>query len=106
MTGPPSQFDDLPCYDSQLCLLNHTENFAYEHWDDILDICRKYDITLSIGDGLRPGCIAGESVHPQPPGASSLSTLLTFAQSRPAATATTVFTNQIVVHISAWEAPG
>jgi phosphomethylpyrimidine synthase len=43
---------------AKLCLLNHTENFAYEHWDDILDICRQYDITLSIGDGLRPGCIA------------------------------------------------
>jgi thiamine biosynthesis protein ThiC len=25
------------------------ENFAYEHWDDILDICAQYDITLSIG---------------------------------------------------------
>lgn len=36
------------------------ENFAYEHWDEILDICAKYDIALSIGDGLRPGCIAGE----------------------------------------------
>jgi phosphomethylpyrimidine synthase len=44
---------------AKLCLLEHKENFAYEHWDDILDICAKYDITLSIGDGLRPGCIAG-----------------------------------------------
>jgi phosphomethylpyrimidine synthase len=43
---------------AKLCLLNHTENFAYEHWDDILEICRTYDISLSIGDGLRPGCIA------------------------------------------------
>ena len=41
---------------AKLCLLEHTENFAYEHWDDILDICADYDITLSIGDGLRPGC--------------------------------------------------
>jgi hypothetical protein len=31
----------------------------YEHWDDILDICAAYDTSLSIGDGLRPGCIAG-----------------------------------------------
>ena len=31
----------------------------HRHWDDILDICRAYDISLSIGDGLRPGCIAG-----------------------------------------------
>ena len=43
----------------QLCLLEHTENFAYVHWDEILDICAEYDISLSIGDGLRPGCIAG-----------------------------------------------
>lgn len=39
----------------QVCMLNKEENFAYTHWDDILDICRTYDITLSIGDGLRPG---------------------------------------------------
>uniref|UniRef100_A0A7S4SS39 ThiC-associated domain-containing protein n=1 Tax=Alexandrium monilatum TaxID=311494 RepID=A0A7S4SS39_9DINO len=42
---------------AKLCLSTHSENFAYEHWDDILDICNKYDISLSIGDGLRPGCI-------------------------------------------------
>ncbi|KAK6130418.1 hypothetical protein DH2020_035828 [Rehmannia glutinosa] len=39
------------------CLAYHKENFAYEHWDDILDICNQYDISLSIGDGLRPGSI-------------------------------------------------
>ncbi len=44
---------------AQLCLLDHTENFAFTHWDEILDICAEYDISLSIGDGLRPGCIAG-----------------------------------------------
>mmetsp|Transcript_3948 Transcript_3948/g.11444 ORF Transcript_3948/g.11444 Transcript_3948/m.11444 type:complete len:625 (-) Transcript_3948:783-2657(-) len=42
---------------AKLCLSGHVENFAYEHWDDILDICKKYDVSLSIGDGLRPGCI-------------------------------------------------
>jgi len=42
---------------AKLCLSTHSENFAYEHWDDILDICNKYDVSLSIGDGLRPGCI-------------------------------------------------
>ncbi|PNH10141.1 Phosphomethylpyrimidine synthase, chloroplastic [Tetrabaena socialis] len=42
---------------AKLCLMEHKENFAYEHWDEILDICAQYDITLSIGDGLRPGCI-------------------------------------------------
>ncbi|KAI7843583.1 hypothetical protein COHA_002825 [Chlorella ohadii] len=41
---------------AKLCLLDHKENFAYDHWDDILDICRRYDVALSIGDGLRPGC--------------------------------------------------
>ena len=45
---------------AKLCLLDHTENFTYTHWDEILDICNKYDISLSIGDGRRPGCIAGE----------------------------------------------
>ncbi|CAM9820862.1 unnamed protein product [Discosporangium mesarthrocarpum] len=39
------------------CIAHHKENFAYEHWDEILDICNKYDISLSIGDGLRPGSI-------------------------------------------------
>jgi phosphomethylpyrimidine synthase len=38
-------------------IFHHKENFAYEHWDDILDICAQYDIALSIGDGLRPGSI-------------------------------------------------
>ncbi len=33
------------------------ENPFYEHFDDILEICRKYDITLSLGDACRPGCI-------------------------------------------------
>ena len=42
---------------AKLALLEHKENFAYEHWDEILDICAAYDITLSIGDGLRPGSI-------------------------------------------------
>lgn len=42
---------------AKIQLLNHAENFAYEHWDEILDICREYDIALSIGDGLRPGSI-------------------------------------------------
>lgn len=34
-----------------------TENFIYSHFNDILEICQKYDVTLSLGDGLRPGCI-------------------------------------------------
>ena len=42
---------------AKVMLLEHKENFAYEHWDDILDICAEYDVSLSIGDGLRPGSI-------------------------------------------------
>ncbi len=37
------------------------ENPLYVHWDDILDICRTHDVTLSLGDGLRPGCLADAS---------------------------------------------
>ncbi len=33
------------------------ENFAFEHFDELLDICRRYDAALSLGDGLRPGAI-------------------------------------------------
>lgn len=39
-------------------LHNEKENPLYEHYDDILDICEKYDVTLSLGDGMRPGCIS------------------------------------------------
>ena len=42
---------------TQWNIFHHKENFAYEHWDDILEICAKYDVALSIGDGLRPGSI-------------------------------------------------
>ncbi|MES2705831.1 MAG: phosphomethylpyrimidine synthase ThiC [Verrucomicrobiota bacterium] len=40
------------------CLAHHKENFLYTHWDDICDICAAYDVSFSIGDGLRPGSIA------------------------------------------------
>ncbi len=40
------------------CLHHHRESFLYEHFSDICDIARRYDIALSLGDGLRPGCIA------------------------------------------------
>ncbi len=39
-------------------LHNQKENPLYERYDDILDICRQYDVTISLGDGLRPGCLA------------------------------------------------
>ena len=37
------------------CLHHHRESFLYEHFADICDICRKYDVSFSLGDGLRPG---------------------------------------------------
>ncbi|HXA24622.1 MAG TPA: phosphomethylpyrimidine synthase ThiC [Acetobacteraceae bacterium] len=37
------------------CLSHHKESFLYEHFDDICDIMRKYDVSFSLGDGLRPG---------------------------------------------------
>lgn len=40
---------------------NNRENPFYEHFDRVLDIARKYDITLSLGDGLRPGSVADAS---------------------------------------------
>ncbi len=39
----------------------HRENPFYEAFDDILDICAKYDVSLSLGDSLRPGCLADAS---------------------------------------------
>src|SRR5438309_780601 len=40
------------------CLAHHAENFLYTHFEDICEIMRAYDISFSLGDGLRPGCIA------------------------------------------------
>jgi phosphomethylpyrimidine synthase len=40
------------------CLSHHQENFLYTRWDDICDIMAAYDVSFSIGDGLRPGSIA------------------------------------------------
>jgi phosphomethylpyrimidine synthase len=40
------------------CLAHHQENFLYTHWDEICEICAAYDVSFSIGDGLRPGSIA------------------------------------------------
>lgn len=37
--------------------LNNKENPFYEHFDKVLDICEKYDVTISLGDACRPGCI-------------------------------------------------
>ncbi|KUL95031.1 phosphomethylpyrimidine synthase [Bosea sp. WAO] len=40
------------------CLAHHKESFLYERFDEICEIMRKYDVSFSLGDGLRPGSIA------------------------------------------------
>jgi phosphomethylpyrimidine synthase len=40
------------------CLAHHKESFLYEHFEDICEIMAAYDVSFSLGDGLRPGCIA------------------------------------------------
>ncbi|MBW4023925.1 MAG: phosphomethylpyrimidine synthase ThiC [Proteobacteria bacterium] len=40
------------------CLAHHRESFLYEHFGEICDIMRRYDVSFSLGDGLRPGSIA------------------------------------------------
>ena len=40
------------------CLHHHRESFLYERFEEICDICRAYDVSFSLGDGLRPGSIA------------------------------------------------
>ncbi|MEJ2766518.1 phosphomethylpyrimidine synthase ThiC [Photobacterium sp. MCCC 1A19761] len=40
------------------CLAHHKESFLYEHFREICEICARYDISLSLGDGLRPGSVA------------------------------------------------
>ena len=40
------------------CLAHHKESFLYTHFEEICDIMRKYDVSFSLGDGLRPGSIA------------------------------------------------
>jgi phosphomethylpyrimidine synthase len=40
------------------CLLHHKENFLYTHFEEICEILKSYDVGVSLGDGLRPGCLA------------------------------------------------
>ncbi len=46
-------------------LHHNEENFLYTHWDEICDICAAYDVSFSIGDGLRPGSIADANDYAQ-----------------------------------------
>ncbi|WP_088042199.1 phosphomethylpyrimidine synthase ThiC [Bacillus sp. EAC] len=43
---------------AQWCLAHHKESFLYTHFEEICEIMKKYDVTFSLGDGLRPGSIA------------------------------------------------
>ena len=55
------------------CMTHHRESFLYEHFEDICDIMKAYDVSFSLGDGLRPGSIAdandaaqfGEDARPE-----------------------------------------
>jgi phosphomethylpyrimidine synthase len=40
------------------CLSHHRENFLYDHFEEICEIMKAYDVAFSLGDGLRPGCTA------------------------------------------------
>jgi phosphomethylpyrimidine synthase len=50
---------------AQWMAYHHKQNFLYEHFDDICRIFAKYDVSFSLGDGLRPGCIADASDEAQ-----------------------------------------
>jgi phosphomethylpyrimidine synthase len=46
---------------AQWCTAHNEENFLYTHFDEITEILRAYDVSYSLGDGLRPGCLADAS---------------------------------------------
>ncbi len=46
---------------AQWMIEHKAQNPFYTHWDKVLEICAKYDVTISAGDGLRPGCLADAS---------------------------------------------
>ncbi len=50
---------------AQWMFYHHKQNPLYERFDDICDIFRRYDVTFSLGDGLRPGCLADASDEAQ-----------------------------------------
>jgi phosphomethylpyrimidine synthase len=46
---------------AQWCLKHQKQNFLYTEYDRLLEICKKYDVAISLGDGMRPGCLADAS---------------------------------------------
>src|SRR5579864_7063575 len=55
MTGVVSRGGSIM---AKWCLAHHKESFLYTHFEDICEIMKAYDISFSLGDGLRPGCLA------------------------------------------------
>ncbi|MBI2194149.1 MAG: phosphomethylpyrimidine synthase ThiC [Planctomycetes bacterium] len=47
------------------CIHHHQQNPWYTHWDEVLKICKTYDVSISLGDGLRPGSLADASDEAQ-----------------------------------------
>ncbi|MEN0078510.1 MAG: phosphomethylpyrimidine synthase ThiC, partial [Pseudomonadota bacterium] len=64
------------------CLAHHAESFLYERFADICDIMRAYDVTFSLGDGLRPGSIADANDRAQFAELETLGELTKIAWSR------------------------
>ncbi|MBC8235953.1 phosphomethylpyrimidine synthase ThiC [bacterium] len=50
---------------AQWMLHHHKQNPLYENFDRILEVCKRYDVSISLGDGLRPGCLADASDEAQ-----------------------------------------
>lgn len=50
---------------TQWCVMHDSESFLYEHFDEICDILARYDVAISLGDGMRPGSIHDANDHAQ-----------------------------------------
>ena len=64
------------------CLAHHRESFLYTHFAELCDILRTYDVTFSLGDGLRPGSIADANDEAQLAELRTLGELTAIARSR------------------------
>jgi phosphomethylpyrimidine synthase len=64
------------------CLAHHRESFLYTHFEELCDILRTYDVTFSLGDGLRPGSIADANDEAQLAELRTLGELTAIARSR------------------------
>jgi phosphomethylpyrimidine synthase len=64
------------------CLAHHRESFLYTHFDELCDILRTYDVTFSLGDGLRPGSIADANDDAQLAELKTLGELTAMARAR------------------------